>query len=119
MGSVGRFISLLMHSRTQAHVFHLDTKSFAMHKALDNYYTSIVPLLDSYAEAYKGRYGNLNRMTPMNSINRDPTKVVAYFQSLLNTIQTMNLPTNTPLRNIQDEIEALIMSTIYMTRNLK
>ena len=108
-----------MHSRTQAHVFHLDTKSFALHKALDNYYTSIVPLLDKYAETYKGRYGNLNRMVSMPNVNRDPKKAVAYFQSLLETIQKMNLPTDKALKNIQDEIEGLIMTTIYMARNLR
>ena len=62
MASVGRFLSLLMHSRTQTHIFHLDTKSFSQHKALELYYTSIVPLLDTYAETYKGKYGAINRM---------------------------------------------------------
>ena len=118
MTSVGRFISLLMHSRTQAHVYHLDTNSFALHKALETYYTSIVPLLDQYAEVYKGRYGSLNRMMSMN-INRDPKKAVTYFESLLKSINGMNLPTDKALRNIQDEIEGLIMATIYMARNLR
>ena len=41
--SVQRYISLLMESRTQAHKFHLTTKSFAEHKVLQAYYEGIVP----------------------------------------------------------------------------
>ena len=49
--------SLLLNSRTQAHIFHFRTKNYSKHKALENYYTSIVPLLDTYTEAYQGKYG--------------------------------------------------------------
>ena len=41
--------SLFMHSRTQAHVFHLRVKgpgSHAAHLALQAYYEGIIPLLD-------------------------------------------------------------------------
>ncbi len=31
---VGQFISTLMSARTQAHIYHLQTPSFAAHKAL-------------------------------------------------------------------------------------
>lgn len=119
MTSVGRFISLLMHSRTQTHVYHLDTKSFALHKALEAYYTGIVPLLDQYAEAYKGKYGVINRMVPMLKVDRNPKNAVLYLTSLLELINKMKLPKDAPLRNIQDEITGLIAQTIYMSRNLR
>ena len=62
--SSARYISLLMSSRNQAHTFHLVTTSFAMHKALQDYYEGIVPLLDQWAEAYihYGLYG----ITPLS-----------------------------------------------------
>jgi hypothetical protein len=119
MAGVGRFISVLMHSRTQAHVYHLDTKSFALHKALEAYYTAIVPLLDRYAEAYKGKYGAINRMTPMLKVDRNPKNAVAYLKSLMDMIEKMKLPKDAPLRNIQDEITGLIAATLYMSRNLR
>jgi DNA-binding ferritin-like protein len=118
MTSVGRFISVLMHSRTQTHVYHLDTKSFALHKALESYYTSIVPLLDKYAETFKGKYGAINRMSPMLKVDRNPKNAVLYLTKLLDVITKMKLPTDAPLRNIQDEITGLISATIYMSRNL-
>ena len=34
-------ISVLLHSVNQVHTFHLQTKSFAEHKALNEYYDSV------------------------------------------------------------------------------
>ena len=51
-----------MNSRTQAHVFHLTTNSYAQHKALGKYYDAISDLLDAYAEAYMGSYGRLRKI---------------------------------------------------------
>jgi hypothetical protein len=120
MSSAGRFIGLLMRSRTQAHIFHLETKSFARHTALEAYYTAIVPLLDRYAEVYIGKYGRINKYNGMNNaINRNTENVVSYFNTLLKTISEMELPTDSSLRNIQDEITGLIRSTVYKLRNLK
>ena len=42
MNPYSTFISLLFASRTQAHVFHLQTNSYAMHKALNGYYDDII-----------------------------------------------------------------------------
>ena len=119
MSSTGRFLSLLMHSRTQAHVYHLDTNSYALHKALETYYTSIVPLIDKYAETYKGKYGKINRMTPMIKIDRNPSNVLPYLTKLLKTISALKLSRNPTLTNIYEEISSLILTTIYKVRNLK
>ena len=40
-----QLVSWLLHSHQQAHIFHLSTTSFAQHKALENYYTTIGNLL--------------------------------------------------------------------------
>jgi hypothetical protein len=111
-----KYVGLLMNSRTQAHSFHFTTKSFAEHKALQAYYEGIVPLLDSYAEAYMGKYGRFRRIiVGRRTIARNPK---LYFRTLLTRIRSMRLPRDTYLKNIQDEITALIRSTLYML-NLK
>jgi hypothetical protein len=110
-----RYVGLLMNSRTQAHAFHLTTSSFAEHKALQAYYEGIIPLLDSWAEAYMGKYGRLKRVSLNKRFMKDPTKAKAYFKSLLMRIRAIRLPRgDTYLKNIQDEIVALIRSTLYM-----
>jgi hypothetical protein len=110
-----RYVGLLMNSRTQAHAFHFTTSSFAEHKALQAYYEGIVPLLDAWAEAYMGKYGRLSRVSLNKRFMKDPTKAKAYFKSLLMRIRAIRLPRgDTYLKNIQDEIVALIRSTLYM-----
>lgn len=118
--SVGKYIGLLMSSRTQAHVFHLTTKSYAAHKALQAYYEGIVPLLDSYAETYMGKSNNkrptLTGIGP--AVNRrilsDAKYAHKYFIRLAVVLKKIKLPRNPYLENIRQEIDALVRQTIYM-----
>jgi hypothetical protein len=112
--AANRFVGMLMNSREQAHAFHLTTNSYAQHKALQAYYEGIVPLLDSWAEAYMGKYGRLKRITMNKRYMTDPKKARAYFKSLIARIRLVKLPKDSYLKNIQDEIIALIRSTMYM-----
>lgn len=113
--AANRYVGMLMNSREQAHAFHLMTNSFAQHKALQTYYEGIVPLLDSWAEAYMGKYGRLRRIAMNKRYMRDPKKARDYFKKLLVRIRAVRLPKgDTYLKSIQDEITVLIRQTIYM-----
>lgn len=57
MSAVGELVMRLFHARTAAHVLHLQTRSYAAHKALNEFYDAVVDNADSIAEAYQGRYG--------------------------------------------------------------
>ena len=48
--SFQEMVSILLHSQTQAHIFHLQTKSYSEHKALQNYYEGIDGLVDGVIE---------------------------------------------------------------------
>jgi hypothetical protein len=104
--------SLLLNSRTQAHIFHFRTKNYSKHKALENYYTSIVPLLDTYTEAYQGKYGIIGNYRNQKFIE-NPSKAIDYFKKLLVKIQKLKI-VDSYLRNIVDQICELIYKTIYM-----
>jgi hypothetical protein len=72
-------------------------------------------LLDAYAEAYMGKYGGRMSNIQLNSrFIKDPTKAPAYFAALLKRVKKLKLPKDTYLRNIQDEIVALIRQTQYV-----
>ena len=64
--------SILLHSRTQAHVFHLrvSPKGLAPHLALKDYYDGIVPLVDAIIEPYQGMVG-LIEFKAVKSIDND------------------------------------------------
>lgn len=110
---MSKYVSLLFQSREKAHMYHLTTKSFAEHKALQAYYEGIVPLADAYAEAYMGKYGRFRRFViPRNTRSRMSAK--AYFKTLLTRLRACRLPRDSYLKNIQDEITALVRSTLYM-----
>ena len=108
-----KFVGTLMASSNQAHAFHLVTSSYAIHKALQSYYEGIVPLADSWAEAYMGKYGRLRKSTVKTKIIFCPCKMKMYFRTLLANIRKLKLPKDTYLSNIKDEIIALIRSTQY------
>jgi len=113
MVAANRYVGALMNSREQAHAFHLMTNSYAQHKALQAYYEGIVPLLDTWAEAYMGKYGRLRSISTNKRFLRDPKKARQYFRTLLTRIRAMKLPKDSYLKTIQDEISVLIRQTMY------
>ena len=111
---VSMFISKLFHSQTQVHIFHLQTGSFARHKALQEYYEGIGELLDKLAEMYMGEYSKLNNFSVFPFENSNSTNSEGYLKSLLNYILTnRNAFEGTDYQNIIDEITSLIKSTLY------
>ena len=107
-----KLLSTLLHSRTQAHVYHWRTKSFAAHKALQNYYEAIVPLTDEFAEGYQGRYGLVSGYTS-KPINQNPMKARVYFQGVLKIVNATKVR-DTYLKNILDTIRQLVYQTMYL-----
>ena len=50
-------ISQLLSARDVAHFWHLKTKSFAVHLALQDLYDSLLECTDTLAELFQGKYG--------------------------------------------------------------
>ena len=107
-----KLVSGLMHSRTQAHIFHLRTKSFAAHKALQGYYEGIVPLLDEFSEGYQGRYGLISGYKS-GPVSQNPMMAKAYFSRLLKIVNGTKVK-DSYLKNILDTIRQLIYQTLYL-----
>jgi Family of unknown function (DUF5856) len=107
-----KLISSLLHSRTQAHIFHWRTRSFAAHKALQGYYEGIVTLTDDFVEGYQGRYGLISgyRSAPLN---QNPMTAKSYFKRLLKVVDATKIK-DSYLQNILDEIRQLVYQTLYL-----
>jgi hypothetical protein len=105
-------VSALLHSRSQAHIFHWRTRSFAAHKALQGYYEAIVPLTDDFVEGYQGRY-KLIAGYKSSTFNQNPMNARRYFIKLLKTINGCKIK-DTYLQNILDEMRQLVNQTLYL-----
>jgi hypothetical protein len=119
--SVAKFVSTLFNSREQAHIFHLQTTSYAAHKALNHYYDDIIELVDTYAEAYQGRYGIITGYVPQTKFYEGEPEVLKYFVGLQTFVDSIRpqLPDDGELNNTVDDISGLISSTIYKLKFLK
>ena len=111
----------ILHSRNQAHVFHLQTKSYAEHIALNTYYDGVVDLFDGIVESYQGKYGIIkNFKTFKIEQYRNGKKTISYFERLLDIIEeNRDSVDDSYLQNQIDTVQELINSTIYKLRFLK
>jgi hypothetical protein len=117
---MANFISTLFASRTQAHIFHLQTTSFAVHKALNKYYDEIVDVADGIVESYQGRYGIIKGYKSEGAWMEDEGSVLKYFEALSMYVEKNRtvLPQDTYIQNQIDELVALIESTKYKLKFL-
>ena len=117
---VAKFLSLLFNSREQAHILHLQTHSYAGHKALQKYYEGIVDLTDKYAEAYQGKYGIIKGYKPVYKFVEGDKEVLRYFNNLEKAVTSMrpHLPKDLDLENAYADVLDLIHSTNYLLNQL-
>ena len=112
MENYSKLISFLFHSRTQAHVFHLQTTSFAEHSALNGYYDEIVELVDGLVESYQGKYGILKGYSNYSILEyNDKNQVITYFEALYTKIEELRM-------DIPDTVVELVESTLYKLKYL-
>jgi hypothetical protein len=114
-------ISKLLHSRNQVHVFHLQTKSFAEHKALNDYYDEIVDIVDGLVESYQGKYGIIEKYESYKILNYESNEqLIKYFKEVEGNVEEMRKPIkDSYIQNQIDNVVELINSTLYKLKFLK
>ena len=111
--------SALMASQTQVHIFHLQTKSYAEHKALQDYYDGIDDLMDSLIESYQGQFGIIENYQSLPiSKYEGKEQIISYFEDLMSIIEKNREDLPSHLQNIVDTIVELITSTLYKIKFL-
>ena len=116
MATYTDFVSVLFQSRTQAHVWHLQTDSHAEHSALGDYYESIVDLTDSLVEGMQGCYPRLTGYTTKPLSDWKEGQSSTYFKGLYDYVQSTRkeLSQDTWIQNQIDGIAELIAETMYL-----
>jgi hypothetical protein len=116
MASIVEIVSYFNSAKQQAIVWHHQTTSFSEHKALENFYTEIVELLDGLSESYAGIYGRLKGYdvhdTPDWS-GLDAT--ISYYKNCYMWLQEerKTAPQDSFIQNQLDEIAQLLGETLY------
>ena len=116
--AAAELVCRLFQARTAAHMAHLQTRSFAEHKALDTFYNDIIEVADDFAETYQGMFGIIENY-PMCPL---PTGKAADWIDALRQWCEKNRDAccqgKTTLENILDGVMGLCSSTVYKLRFL-
>ena len=118
---MGEFILTLLHAATNTHILHWQTKSFADHMALNEFYQALPELIDAVVEATQGRTGQLIDY---------PVQYYAPASTGLEELEMLKdyvdeerhkegIPQESEIQNLIDEIASQIDSTLYKLRFLK
>jgi hypothetical protein len=114
------FVGLFFLARDVTHSVHLNTRSYAKHVALNEFYDAIVDLADKFAEAYQGRHGLIGPISLHSA--RKTSNIVEFLEDSLIEIENERYKVcdkdETALQNIIDEIVGLYLSTLYKLKFL-
>lgn len=120
-GKFEEVISKLLHSRTQSHIFHLQSNSFSQHNALNEYYDDIVDLIDELVESYQGEFGVIKNYQNYDlKMLENEEQVINFFKEVTNDVEELRkVSDDSFLKGRLDEVVELLNSTIYKLENLK
>lgn len=109
----------LLHTVTNAHLSHVQTKSFATHMATGELYEQLPALIDGLIETYQGDQGKVLANYPVKYSRND-----SFIDELKDMRETLTDNREvcgdcTEVQNVIDEILALFDKTIYKLTFLK
>jgi len=105
-------VSILFNARINAHIAHLQTRSFAKHKALNEFYDEVIDLADRFAESSIGTTGQM--LTGFTIGKLCDCDIIDYLKMQLKEITTLRSQfSEGHLVQIIDDVVELYTSTIY------
>ncbi len=118
MGDQGTFILTLLHASTNAHILHWQTKSFAQHMALGEFYEALPDLIDALVEATQGATGEIIQFPadyypPAENGLTELKELREYFVENRDV-----MPPDSEIQNLLDNIGDQIDSSLYKLRFL-
>lgn len=107
----------LFEVRNQIHLIHLNTTSYAEHKALDSFYNDWLSLVDSFIETYQGKYGRIEGVLScgVNAGVNSRVYLVDLMSYLNDDINNIIDPkVDSDLDNIIADMKQLVNHTLYL-----
>ncbi len=115
--TLSNIIRYVFQVQTNAKLYHWMTKSYARHKASDEFTAKFAELTDKFVEVYIGRYGRSYITKDDKTISLTPLDDKTFPKFLDDTAKQFMQFVNekdTDLVNIRDEIIELINQTKYL-----
>lgn len=115
--TVQEYVSALLEIQDISHIAHLQTSSYAEHKALNKLYDGITDQFDAYVEAYQGKYGIIKGY---KSFKLDESvDMVSYLKEKMTKFEGYKATlTDGYLQQMVDNTQELLSSTLYKLRFL-
>jgi hypothetical protein len=116
-----KIVPMFYSFRQQLHIYHLQTLSYARHKASDELLGEITEFIDTFIEVYSGKYGRVKFSGPTNITidNLSDEKGMSFLDFmidyLLNTLPPLlDAKIDSDLLNLRDDIVGKINQTKYL-----
>lgn len=116
MNDASEFLLVLLHSATNTHLLHWQTKSYAEHQALGTFYQEMPELVDSLAEAMMGKFDETPDFPQMYHAPAATGK--EELEALKDYVEQARqaLPQDSEIQNEVDNIANLINTTLFLLR---
>jgi hypothetical protein len=111
--NIGEFFLKLLHAATNGHILHLQTKSYAEHKALQKYYEELPDAVDAIIEQYQGAYQTIIEYpSTYEPPKADALQEVTYIRDFIVANRDV-IGQYTSLQNEIDNLMSIVESTMY------
>jgi hypothetical protein len=116
-----QFFSKLFESREMTHIYHLQEESYKNHVILNEYYDSILDMIDELIETYQGQYQMVEGYDIIDTSETKTKNVNQYFEELASFVtnnRSIFSDKDTHIQSIIDSILILIYRTLYKLKIL-
>ena len=116
---MNNYVAYCFNLRAQAHLYHFQTRSYAEHKALEEFYTLLLELLDNLTETYQGKYWRISLEWNKHSLsdytsNTDVSTTIKWFVQETKALKEETSESDSDLQNILDEMIWLGNRTLFL-----
>lgn len=112
------FFAVLLMAAPYAHMLHLQTRSYAEHMALGDFYEALPGLVDDLIEAYQGCYGLvMDYPNPKLPALDNPAGMLMGLNEYIKANRKA-VADESQIQNLIDEVAALVDATLYKLKFL-
>ena len=114
--SPSEVVKLFFNTRDQIHYYHLQTDSYAEHKALNDFYETILEVADKFLEAFQGVHGRAQGDVSFQLKNYSKDVVTSDIHNFANNIRILQtqVKANSDMVNLLDELLNSCNKTLYL-----